>query len=130
ISRLPPALAARVRAHGATPGARPARVAIVLQLPPASMEETADHQRDRTLFRGSAATDAPHGLLCEREKRRPNYLLHLPALCPGMENPHPQPIYTSCVTSPSLENRFTNYPARCNNSSPYTLRTGETVSAE
>src|SRR5246127_3633193 len=64
------------------------------------MEETADHQHNRTLFRGSAATDAPHGLLCEREKRRPNYLFHLPALYPGMENPHPQPIYTSSVTSP------------------------------
>ena len=42
------------------------------------------------------------------EKRRPNHLLHLPALYPGMENPHPQPIYTSSVTSPESGNCLTD----------------------
>jgi hypothetical protein len=41
-----------------------------------------------------------HGLLCEREKRRSNHLLHLLALKPGMEKPHPPSFYTSRVTSP------------------------------
>src|SRR5580693_10033088 len=100
LPRLPSALAARLRSHGATPGTRSAGAAVVLQLPPALVEEAAYHQRDRTLFRGGAAPHPAHGLLCEREKRGPNYLLHLPALYPGMENPHPQAIYTSRVTSP------------------------------
>src|SRR5437879_11407264 len=29
-----------------------------------------------------------------------HHLLHLPEIQSGMENPHPQPIYTSCLTSP------------------------------
>jgi len=43
-----------------------------------------------------------HGVLCERRKRGPNHLLHLPEIQPGMENPHPQPIYTSSLTSPNF----------------------------
>jgi putative transposase len=42
----------------------------------------------------------PMACFCERQKCRPNYLLHLLALYPGMEIPHPQAIYTSRVTSP------------------------------
>src|SRR2546425_5091201 len=33
-----------------------------------------------------------------------HHLLHLPEIQSGMENPHPQPIYTSCLTSPRSGN--------------------------
>src|SRR5205807_2312726 len=48
-----------------------------------------------------------HGLLCQRRKRRPHHLLHLPEIQPGMENPHPQPIYTSSLTSPTRGSSLT-----------------------
>src|SRR5437773_11607949 len=31
-----------------------------------------------------------------------HHLLHLPEIQSGMENPHPQPIYTSSLTSPQV----------------------------
>ena len=49
----------------------------------------------------------PMVVLCQCRKRRPHHLLHLPEIQPGMENPHPQPIYTSSLTSPAAEQRFT-----------------------
>src|SRR5438874_8063694 len=36
-----------------------------------------------------------------------HHLLHLPEIQPGMENPHPQPIYTSSLTSPGLADSLT-----------------------
>jgi len=45
---------------------------------------------------------APHGVLRERRKRGSDHLLHLPEIQSGMENPHPQPIYTSSLTSPRI----------------------------
>src|SRR5436190_22779779 len=57
-------------------------------------------QRDRALLRGSATENPTYGVLCERRKCGPHHLLHLPEIQSGMENPHPQPIYTSCLTSP------------------------------
>src|SRR5205823_7348628 len=36
-----------------------------------------------------------------------HHLLHLPEIQSGMENPHPQPIYTSCLTSPRARSRCT-----------------------
>src|ERR1039458_6941299 len=64
------------------------------------MAETAHHQRDRALLRRSAQTNPAHGVLCQRRKRGSYHLLHLPEIQPGMEIPHPQPIYTSSLTSP------------------------------
>src|SRR5881396_3380236 len=64
------------------------------------------HQRDRALLRGSATENPTYGVLCERRKCGPHHLLHLPEIQSGMENPHPQPIYTSSLTSPpSQRNR-------------------------
>src|SRR5439155_12827207 len=45
-----------------------------------------------------------------------HHLLNLPEIQSGMENPHPQPIYTSCLTSPkvplqSTSPTFEDYPA-------------------
>src|SRR5438552_7336045 len=67
-----------------------------------TVAQTAHHQRDRALLRGSATENPTYGVLCERRKCGPHHLLHLPEIQSGMENPHPQPIYTSCLTSPSL----------------------------
>jgi hypothetical protein len=41
-----------------------------------------------------------------RESRKcgPHHLLHFPAIQPGMENPHPLPIYTSSMASPMRKN--------------------------
>src|SRR2546430_15824050 len=75
-------------------------VAVVLRLSPAPVAQTAHHQRDRALLRGSATENPTYGVLCERRKCGPHHLLHLPEIQSGMENPHPQPIYTSCLTSP------------------------------
>src|SRR3989454_12551191 len=66
-----------------------------------TVAQTAHHQRDRALLRGSATENPTYGVLCERRKCGPHHLLHLPEIQSGMENPHPQPIYTSCLTSPS-----------------------------
>src|SRR5439155_2981541 len=74
-------------------------VAVVLRLSPAPVAQTAHHQRDRALLRGSATENPTYGVLCERRKCGPHHLLHLPEIQSGMENPHPQPIYTSCLTS-------------------------------
>src|SRR5437773_8581580 len=41
-----------------------------------------------------------------------HHLLHLPEIQSGMENPHPQPIYTSCLTSPSDCSHLTVTAAR------------------
>jgi len=79
---------------------RSAGVAVVFQLSPASLEKATHHQPHRALFRGGAPPDASHGVLWERPKRGSHHLLHLPALQPGMENPHPQSFYTSSLTSP------------------------------
>jgi len=51
-----------------------------------------------------------YGVLCERKKRGSNHLLHLREIQPGMENPHPQTIYTSCVTSPELRTLTSPFP--------------------
>src|SRR5438552_10745880 len=75
-------------------------VAVVLRLSPAPVAQTAHHQRDRALLRGSATENPTYGVLCERRKCGPHHLLHLPEIQSGMENPHPQPIYTSSLTSP------------------------------
>ena len=53
---------------GAATGAGSAAVAVVLQLPPASLEKAAHHQRHRALLCGSSASYPAHGLLCERRK--------------------------------------------------------------
>src|ERR1019366_9772526 len=65
------------------------------------------HQRDRALLRRSAQTNPAHGVLCQRRKRGSYHLLHLPEIQPGMEIPHPQPIYTSSLTSPPRTVRLT-----------------------
>src|SRR2546426_8459041 len=65
-----------------------------------TVAQTAHHQRDRALLRGSATENPTYGVLCERRKCGPHHLLHLPEIQSGMENPHPQPIYTSSLTSP------------------------------
>src|ERR1039458_1671168 len=69
------------------------------------MAETAHHQRDRALLRRSAQTNPAHGVLCQRRKRGSYHLLHLPEIQPGMEIPHPQPIYTSSVPAPNARTR-------------------------
>ena len=74
--------------------------AVVLRLSPAPVAQTAHHERDRALFCRGPPPHPAHGVLCERGKRGPHHLLHLPEIQPGMENPHPQPIYTSSLTSP------------------------------
>src|SRR6202007_1802490 len=79
---------------------RLARVAVVLRFSPTPMAQTAHHQRDRALLCGSATPHSPHGVLRQRGKRGPHHLLHLPEIQPRMENPHPQPIYTSSLTAP------------------------------
>src|ERR1035438_5014717 len=84
----------------AAPGTRLTGAAVVLRLSPAPMPKTVHHQRDRTLFCGSAATDPSHGVLCERRKCGSHHLLHLPEIQSGVENPHPLRIYTSSLTSP------------------------------
>ncbi len=95
-----------VRQRGAPPGTRLAGTAVLLHLSPAPVAETAHHQRDRALLRGSATPDPAHGVLCERRKCGPHYLLHLPEIQSGMENPHPLRIYTSSLTSPSVDISF------------------------
>src|SRR5207237_3187969 len=99
-SQLRRPLAAAVRRGGATAGTGLTGVAVVLRLSPAPVAQTAHHQRDRALLRGSATENPTYGVLCERRKCGPHHLLHLPEIQSGMENPHPQPIYTSCLTSP------------------------------
>src|SRR5437667_9652045 len=71
-----------------------------------TVAQTAHHQRDRALLRGSATENPTYGVLCERRKCGPHHLLHLPEIQSGMENPHRQPIYTSCLTSPLRDFRF------------------------
>src|SRR5207237_4401036 len=93
-------VAAAVRRGGATSGTGLTGVAVVLRLSPAPVAQTAHHQRDRALLRGSATENPTYAVLCERRKCGPHHLLHLPEIQSGMENPHPQPIYTSCLTSP------------------------------
>src|SRR5437879_1198037 len=80
---------------------------VVLRLSPAPVAQTAHHQRDRALLRGSATENPTYGVLCERRKCGPHHLLHLPEIQSGMENPHPQPIYTSCLTSPARTLKLT-----------------------
>lgn len=48
-------------------------------------------QRHRALFRGSAQKNPAHGLLRQRDQRRPHHLPHLPEIQPGLEKPYPQP---------------------------------------
>ena len=69
-------------------------------LPRHLWKKAAHHQHHRALFRRSAPPNPAHGLLRQRAERGPNHLLHLPELQPGMEKPHPQPFYTSSLTSP------------------------------
>src|SRR5207237_8164963 len=99
-SQLRRPLAAAVRRGGATAGTGLTGVAVVLRPSPAPVAQTAHHQRDRALLRGSATENPTYGVLCERRKCGPHHLLHLPEIQSGMENPHPQPIYTSSLTSP------------------------------
>src|SRR5204863_4362002 len=98
---------AAVRRGGATAGTGLTGVAVVLRLSPAPVAQTAHHQRDRALLRGSATENPTYGVLCERRKCGPHHLLHLPEIQSGMENPHPQPIYTSCSTSPPVRKCLT-----------------------
>src|SRR5437879_3847366 len=105
LSRLPLTLVPSLSGHGPALATGPARVAVVLRFSPAPVAQTAHHQRDRALLRRSSATHSPHGVLCECRERRSNHLLHLPEIQPGMENPHPQPIYTSSLTSPGRGKR-------------------------
>src|SRR5438128_2134784 len=98
LSRLPLTLVPSLSGHGPALATGPARVAVVLRFSPAPVAQTAHHQRDRALLRRSSATHSPHGVLCECRERRSNHLLHLPEIQPGMESPHPQPIYTSSLT--------------------------------
>src|SRR5437899_367116 len=107
FSQLRRPLAAAVRRGGATAGTGLTGVAVVLRLSPAPVAQTAHHQRDRALLRGSATENPTYGVLCERRKCGPHHLLHLPEIQSGMENPHPQPIYTSCLTSPQTHSGFT-----------------------
>src|SRR5204862_1453486 len=100
FSQLRRPRAAAVRGGGATGGTGLTGVAVVLRLAPAPVAQTAHHQRDRALLRGSATENPTYGVLCERRKCGPHHLLHLPEIQPGMENPHPQTIYTSSLTSP------------------------------
>src|SRR5439155_21242789 len=100
FSQLRRPLAAAVRRGGATAGTGLTGVAVVLRLSPAPVAQTAHHQRDRALLRGSATENPTYGVLCRRPNCSPHPLLHLPEIQSGMENPHPQPIYTSCLTSP------------------------------
>src|SRR6266404_3069728 len=93
---------------GATAGTGLTGVAVVLRLSPAPVAQTAHHQRDRALLRGSATENPTYGVLCERRKCGPHHLLHLPEIQSGMENPHPQPIYTSCLTSPHSQLHLTS----------------------
>src|SRR5579864_2431124 len=131
--QIPRPLAPHLSQHGQKVGPRLARVAIVLRLPPASVAQTAHHQRHRALLCRSATPHSTHGLLCERRKRGSHHLLHLPALQPGMENPHPQPIYTSSLTSPRpvrlltrrntpvIHSAFARRKLACRNPRPHTL---------
>src|SRR5208337_852564 len=100
LSNLSGAVAWEVWADGATAGTRLAGTAVVLRLFPASVAETAHHQRDRALLRGSATPHSSPGVLCERRKCGSHHLLHFPEIQSGMENPHPLRIYTSSLTSP------------------------------
>src|SRR5207237_1664163 len=59
-----------------------------VSLSPAPVAQTAHHQRDRALLRGSATENPTYGVLCERRKCGPHHLLHLPEMQSGMENPH------------------------------------------
>jgi hypothetical protein len=62
--------------------------------------ERLNNQGHLALFRRGAPENPAHGVFCECRKRGSHHLLHLPALQPGMENPHPLRIYTSSLTSP------------------------------
>src|SRR5207249_11215013 len=73
-------LAAAVRRGGATAGTGLTGVAVVLRLSPAPVAQTAHHQRDRALLRGSATENPTYGVLCERRKCGPHHLLHLPEI--------------------------------------------------
>src|SRR5437870_4453528 len=113
LSQLRRPLAAAVRRGGATAGTGLTGVAVVLRLSPAPVAQTAHHQRDRALLRGSATENPTYGVHCERRKCGPHHLLHLPEIQSGMENPHPQPIYTSCLTSPAPCIRLTMREVSC-----------------
>ena len=76
---------------------RLAGVVVVLRLSPTPVAKTAHHQRHRALLRRSSSPNPAHGLLCQCRERGPNHLLHFPEIQSGMENPHPQPIYTSSL---------------------------------
>src|SRR6266566_2591062 len=47
-------------------------VTVVLRLSPAPVAQTAHHQRDRALLRGSATENPTYGVLCERRKCGPH----------------------------------------------------------
>jgi putative transposase len=102
VPSLPRSLAWPLSGHGQAVRARLARVAVVLRFPSTSVEEVAHHQHHRALLCGSPAANQTHGVFRERGKRGPHHLLHLPEIQPGMEIPHPQPIYTSSLTLPTL----------------------------
>jgi transposase-like protein len=73
-------LATNLPRSGAATGARLTRVAVVLRFSSASVAQTAYDQCDRALLRGSAPARPADGLLCQCRKRRPNHLLHFPAI--------------------------------------------------
>jgi hypothetical protein len=101
-------LAQPLSRHGAATGARSAGAAVMLQLSPPPVAETANDHYHRALFRGGAA-DATDGALCERSQCRSNHLLDVSPLQPGMENSHFPGFYTSSLTSISLSGCFSNY---------------------
>src|SRR5436309_5875835 len=80
FSQLRRPLAAAVRRGGATAGTGLTGVAVVLRLCPAPVAQTAHHQRDRALLRGSAMENPTYGVLCERRKCGPHHGLHLPGI--------------------------------------------------
>jgi transposase-like protein len=80
LSRVPLALVSSLSRDGRAAAAGSAGVAVVLRFSPAPLAQTAHHQRDRALLCRSAQAYPAHGLLCQRRKRGPNHLLHLPEI--------------------------------------------------
>src|SRR5690348_8872919 len=93
-------LALALSRHGSATGTRSARAAALLRSAATLVAESAHHQCHRTLLRRGPPPDAAHGRLHQRRKRGPNHLCDFQSFQPGLENPHPQPIYTSSLTSP------------------------------
>src|SRR6266571_6920041 len=105
LCALPLSLAVPLPGDGPPTGARSAGVVALLRLCTTPVAEAAHHQRDRTLFRRSPATDTTHGGVHQRGKRGSDYLCDFQSLQRGLEKPHPPTIYTSSLTSPVFSAR-------------------------